>query len=239
MREFFNRIEDGSLVAIEADVEIESQKELYPWLCSIFVKFGNIDKNFDSFELFFETKESLIVALEHESRAVYAGSRVKDDWNEFYFYAKDAKKLETIIAKMLKESGYKYESSVVKDAKWDFYHKNLFPSELEFCHIESDKIIFLLEEEGDKLDVKRDVEHYASFDTATQKDRFIASALLCGFEFKDDVSSEEFEHGVALVKEHSIQNDDVKSVVEELYGLIKKEFGYYEGWSTTLVDEQN
>lgn len=236
MREFFNRVEDGILVAIEADVEIESQKELYPWLCSIFVKFGNISENFDSFEVFFETKESLIVALEHENRAVYAGSRVKDDWNEFYFYAKDAKKLETIISKMLKESGYKYESSVVKDAKWDFYQHNLFPSELEFCHIESDKIIFLLQEEGDKLDVKRDVEHYASFDTATQKERFVANALLCGFEFKDDVSSEEFDHGVALVKEHTIQNDEVKNVVEELYELIKKEHGYYEGWSTTLAN---
>ncbi|ABB44461.1 hypothetical protein Suden_1183 [Sulfurimonas denitrificans DSM 1251] len=239
MREFFNRVEDGILVAIEADVEIESQKELYPWLCSIFVKFGNISENFDSFEVFFETKESLIVALEHENRAVYAGSRVKDDWNEFYFYAKDAKKLETIISKMLKESGYKYESSVVKDAKWDFYQHNLFPSELEFCHIESDKIIFLLQEEGDKLDVKRDVEHYASFDTATQKERFVANALLCGFEFKDDVSSEEFDHGVALVKEHTIQNDEVKNVVEELYELIKKEHGYYEGWSTTLANQDS
>lgn len=239
MREFFNRVEDGVLVNIEADIEIESQKEIYPWLCSIFVKFGEINKEFDGFELFFETKEALIVALEYENRAVYAGSRVKDDWNEFYFYAKDAKKLEPIISKMLKESGYKYESSVVKDAKWDFYQHNLFPSELEFCHIQSDKIIFLLQEEGDNIDAKRDVEHYASFDTATQKDRFVANALLSGFEFKDDVSSEEFDHGVALVKEHTIQNEEVRSVVEELFELIKKEHGYYEGWSTTLADEEN
>ena len=239
MREFFNRIEDATSISIEADVEIESQKELYPWLFSVFIKFGNIDKGFDSFEVFLETKESLIVALEYENRAIYAGSRVKDDWNEFYFYAKDAKKLEIIISKMLKESGYQYESSVVKDAKWDFYQHNLFPSELEFCHIESEKIIFLLEEEGDKLSLKRDVEHYASFDTATQKERFVSNALLLGFEFKDDVSSEEFDHGVALVKEHSIESDEVKKVVEELYGLIKQELGYYEGWSTTLQEQDS
>lgn len=236
MREFFNRVEDESLVVIEADVDVESQTEEYPWLCSVFIKFINLDKNFDDFELFLEIKESLIVSLEHKDRAIYVGSRVSDNWHEFYFYAKEAKKLEPIISKMLKESGYKYESSIVKDIKWDFYQNNLFPSELEFCHIESDKIIFLLEEEGDRLDALRDVEHYASFDTATQKERFVANALLCGFAFKDDVSSEEFEHGVALTKEHTLKSDEVRVVVEEIYELIKKEHGYYEGWSTTLAD---
>ncbi len=137
---------------------------------------------------------------------------------------------------MLRDSGYKYESSVVKDAKWDFYHKNLSPTELEFHNIESDKIIFLLEEEGDNLSTPRDVEHYASFETATQKERFVQSASEHGFAFKDDISSEEFEHGVALVKEHSVKNEDVRKIVEELYPLIKKEHGYYEGWSTVLVD---
>jgi len=234
MREIFSRVEDGVIVAIESEVDLECQKEL-PWLCSVFVKFVNNNSDFDGFDIFFETKESLIMALEHENGAVYAGSRAKDDWNEFYFYAKSAKNLETVIAKMLKDSGYKYESSVVKDAKWDFYHKNLLPTELEFHNIESDKIIFLLEEEGDELSTSRDVEHYVSFDTATQKDRFVENALECGFEFKDDISSEEFEHGVALIKKHSVVSEDVRKVVEELYLLLKKEHGYYEGWSTVLV----
>jgi regulator of RNase E activity RraB len=238
MRELFSRIEDGEVVNIEAEVDLEDEKELYPWLFSVFVKFGNLDEESENFENFLETKESLIIALEYDSMAKYIGSRLKDEWNEFYFYARSAKNLEVIVTKMLRDSGYKYESSVVKDAKWDFYHKYIYPTELELYNIESDKIIFLLEEEGDELSTPRDVEHYVSFETATQKERFVHSVLSCGFEFKDDISSEEFEHGVALVKRHNVKNEEVRAIVEELYELIKKEHGYYEGWSTVLVDNQ-
>ncbi len=95
----------------------------------------------------------------------------------------------------------------------------------------------MLQEEGDELSTPRDVEHYISFDTATQKERFIKNIITYGFEFKDDISSEEFEHGAALVKFHSVTNEELRNVVEELYELIKKEHGYYEGWSTTLIQK--
>lgn len=235
MREIFNRRQDSDSIDIEVDIGVEDFEGSNPWLFSVFVKSANISENSDSFDEFLETKESLIIALEHENKAKYVGTRVNDGWHEFYFYAKNSKNLESVVAQMLKGSGYKYECSVVKDAKWDFYSKNLFPTELEFHNIESDKIIFLLEEEGDEPSIPRDVEHYVSFDTATQKERFIQNALICGFEFKDDISSEEFEHGVALVKKHSVTNEDVRKIVEELYLLIKKDHGYYEGWSTILV----
>lgn len=235
MREIFNKVENNDAVSIEVDVEADDFEGSNPWLFSVFVKSDNISENSDSFDEFLETKESLIIALEHEKRAKYVGTRVNEGWHEFYFYAKDSKNLETVVAQMLKGSGYKYECSVVKDAKWDFYRKNLFPSELEFHNIQSDKIIFLLEEEGDNLSIPRDVEHYLSFDTATQKERFVKNALDFGFEFKDDISSEEFEHGVALIKKHSVLSEDVRKVVEDLYELVKKEHGYYEGWSTVLV----
>lgn len=239
MREIFNRVDNSELINIEVDIDTEDFTGSNPWLFSVFVKSNSIDENSDSFDEFLETKESLIIALEHSSRAKYVGTRVNEGWHEFYFYAKDSKNLDLIATQMLKNSGYKYESNIVKDTKWDFYIKNLFPTELEFHDIQSDKIIFLLQEEGDELSIPRVVEHYASFETATQKDRFVQNALTCGFEFKDDISSEEFEHGVALTKEHSVTGEDVKKVVQELYLLLKKEHGYYEGWSTVLATESN
>lgn len=237
MREIFSRVEDSAIVNIEVEVDVEDYEDNYPWLYSLFVKPNSIEENSLGFEQFLELKESIIISLEHQNRAKYVGERVSEGWHEFYFYAKDSKNLEAQAAEMLKGSGYKYESNVVKDAKWDFYAKNLFPTELEFHNIQSQKIIFLLQEEGDELWVSRDVEHYVSFDTATQKERFVKSALEHGFEFKDDISSEEFEHGVALVKKHQVTEEEVRGVVEELYELIKKEHGYYEGWSTTLAQK--
>jgi len=237
MREVFKRFEDKSVLNIEVDIDASEYKEENPWLFSVFVKYDSLDDNKDGYEEFLETKESLIIALEHKVKARYVGSRIVDGWNEFYFYAKDSKKLDTIVAKILTPSSYTFESNVVKDAKWGFYENQLFPTELEFCHIQSSKIIFLLEEEGDNLSVPRDVEHYISFETPTQKNRFVNRLDIDGFAFKDDISSEDFEYGVALVKNHKVTEEEVEKVVNELFVHIKKEHGYYEGWSTVLVDE--
>lgn len=238
MREFFKRVdENGEEVYIESDMSAYGYSERYSWLFSVFIKFDASANSKESFEEFLETKESLIIAVEHEGVAKYVGSRVVDGWNELYFYAQDSKSLNAIVSKMLTNSGYVYESSVVKDTKWDFHYKHLVPTELESAHLQSAKIIFLLEEEGDDLSVPRVVEHYVSFATPTQKERFLTQLPFDGFEYKDEISSEDFENGLALVKEHSVLESEVKNEVEALFEAVKKEQGYYEGWSTTLAND--
>lgn len=237
MREIYSKTEDDQLIQIEVDVDASEFKEDCPWLFSVFIKSDGLDKSIETYEEFLETKESLIIALEHENVAHYLGSRVVDGWSEFYFCASSSKKLDAIVLKMLKGSDYLFESNVVKDTKWGFYETQLFPTELEIAHIQSSKIIFLLEEEGEDVSVEREVEHYAVFDTASQKNKFINTILDAeiGFKFKDDLSSEEYEHGVAMVKTHVVSEEEVKKVVELFFAEVKKVKGFYEGWSTTLV----
>jgi hypothetical protein len=239
MREIFLRDEDGSKVTIEVDLNAYAYSNKHGWLFSVFVKFDALDENAEGFEEFLDTKESLIITLEHEDKAKYVGSRVVDGWSEFYFYANDSKGLDAIVTNILKPANYMYESNVVRDAKWDFHYRNLAPTELELAHIQSEKIIFLLQEEGDNLEIPRVVEHYVSFEMPTQKNKFIHSLELEGFSFKDEISSDEFEHGVALTKTHAVTSEEVKKVVNELFEAIKKEKGYYEGWSTLLAQDEN
>ena len=237
MKEIFTRIEDEQEVHIEIETAAYAYSEKLAWLYSIFIKFDSLDETNDSFEEFLETKESIILALEHENRAKYVGMRIVDGWSELYFYAGDSKNLDPIVSKMLKGLGYTYETSVVKDTKWDFHYKNLLPTARELAHIQSQKIIFLLEEEGDDISVAREVEHYVSFEMPTQKARFMNTMSLEGFEFKDEVASEEFENGVALVKKHSVEETRVRETVNELFDALSEYKGFYEGWSTLLVSE--
>lgn len=237
MREIFNRIEDDITVHIEIDMDANEHKEDNPWLFSVFIKYDGLDETKEGYEEFLETKESLIIAIEHEGNTKYVGSMVKDGWSEFYFYSNDSKELNSMVPSILKSSGYAYESNIVKDKKWNFYETQLFPTELEQHNIQSAKVIFLLEEEGDDVSVKRDVEHYVSFETPTQKNRFVNTLALDGFSFKDDISTEEFEHGVALLKVHSVNYEEVTKAVAELFEFVKTEKGFYEGWSTTLANE--
>ncbi len=235
MRELFVREEDSHNVIIEVELDTQEIQEMNPWLLSIFIKYDSTKQDKDTYEEFLETKESLIIALEHNQRALYVGSRVVDGWNEFYFYSYDSKNLDKTVKKILSPSEYIFESNIVRDTKWEFYENQLVPNELELHHIESSKIIFLLQEEGEDLSISRDVEHYVSFLTPTQKDRFLENLNLDGFSFKDEISSEEFEHGLALIKNHSVTKNEVKKTIEELFLKIKQEGGFYEGWSTTLV----
>jgi len=236
MRDFFKRVqEDGSEIYIESDMSAYGYSERYSWLFSVFIKFDASQNSKERFEEFLETKESLIIAIEHNN-AKYVGSRVVDGWNELYFYAENAKTLNAVVAKMLSGSGYVYESSVVKDAKWNFHYKNLLPTALESAHIQSEKIIFMLQEEEDDLEVPRPVEHYISFATPTQKEKFIERLPFEDFTLKDEISSEDFENGLALVKRHAVTEEEVRKNVEALFEALKTEQGFYEGWSTTLVD---
>jgi len=235
MREVFKRVESDETNYIEIEMDASESKEENPWLFSVFVKYDASNEEASGYEEFLETKESLIIAVEYEGKAKYVGSMVKDGWSEFYFYASTSKELNSMVPSILKSSMYAYESNIVKDKKWNFYETQLFPTELEQHNIQSEKVIFMLEEEGDDLVSQRGVEHYISFATPTQKNRFLNTLNVEGFSFKDDVSSEEFEHGVALIKEHNVTYSEVTKVIAELFESIKKEQGYYEGWSTTLV----
>ncbi|MDF1883535.1 DUF695 domain-containing protein [Sulfurimonas sp. SAG-AH-194-C21] len=237
MREYFTRIEDNCTIHIEIDLNAFGFSSNNPWLFSVFIKFDGLDESLNGFEEFLETKESLIIALEHQEKAKYVATRNVDGWSELYFYAKDSKELDSIAQHILKASTYVYESSVVRDTKWDFHHKNLIPSELEQCHIQSEKIIFMLKEEEDDLSVVRSVEHYISFELPTQKNRFLNTLDIKGYRLKDEISTEEFEHGIALVKEHDVQSQTLKIEIDILFKEIKKCQGFYEGWSTTLAKE--
>lgn len=238
MREVFQRVQDGESVNIEVDLDAMEYKSEHPWLFSAFIKFDASDEGSQKYEEFLETKESLIIALAYEDMAIYVGSRVVDGWSELYFYAPSSKELNSMVSAVLGSTEYIYESNVVRDTKWEFYLSQLSPSELEYHHIVSAKIIDQLQEEGDDLEISREVEHYISFETPTQKDRFLDHFNLDGFAYKDDIASDDFEHGVAFVKKHPITNDEMKKVVEELYTEVKKERGFYEGWSTILVGEK-
>ncbi len=237
MREFFTREEENNLVHLEVEMDAFAYRSDYPWLFSLFIKFDASDKSSGDLEEFFENREALIIALEHKDRAKYVGMRSVDGWSELYFYANDSKELDAIATTILSSTPYIYENSVVRDTKWDFHHKNLKPTELELCHIESQKIISMLEEEGDDLASIRPVEHYISFELPTQKDRFINTLNIDGYTLKDEISSEEFEHGIALLKKHDVQSTTLYEEVSRLFSAIKKAQGYYEGWSTVLASE--
>ena len=126
MREIFKRIDDNTTYNIEVDVSAGEYKEDFPWLFSVFVKYDGIDDSSQAYEEFLETKESLIIAIEYEDKAKYFGSRVVDGWSEFYFCASSSKDLNSMVTAMLKDTGFVFESTLLKIKNGDFMNFNFF-----------------------------------------------------------------------------------------------------------------
>jgi len=234
MRENFRSNEDN--INIEVELEIDEMQKDFPWLFSLFLKFDLDNQDEEKVDEFYEMKESIILSLEANSLVKYVGQRSIDGWVELYFYALNSKNLLDKIKTHLNESKLMFENGVVRDTKWDFYTANLMPSELEYCFMESQKIVELLVEEGDDAKKEREVEHYAMFDTDSQKQRFIEEVTTLGFTFKDDLSTDECDHGVAVIKTHNLEESTLRETIMKLYDSSKKEHGFYELWSTTLVE---
>ncbi len=214
--------------------EIRNQKD-FEYLVSVFVKFNAIAEEIEKVEQFLEFKEQLLNALEEV--ALYIGMRVVDGWSEFYFYSKESKGIEQKVADIFRGSGYSYEISITKDSKWDFYYKELFPTDLEMYMIYSKKIMLQMMAEGDDLSKPREVEHYVSFDTKSQKDRFVKSVESIGFTYKDEVDNKELEHAVAIAKEHALDKDSLEQNIRSLLEFVRKDHGRYELWSAPLATE--
>ena len=213
--------------SIEVELDIDEDVQTYPWLFSLFIE-AELDE---------ETKQKIVDVTEKKPFVQYVGMRFIDGWSEMYFYSLNSKNVQNDIHKYLQENKYKFESGVVRDTKWDFYRGNLQPSELEFFMIESQKIVDMLEQEGDDITKEREVEHYVMFETKTQMQRFVDSSKELGFEFKDEISSEESDYGVAVVKRHNLLYNTLNENIKELSDLAVKEQGFYELWSTTLAEQ--
>ncbi len=224
-------IKDNVFIEVNlGDIRFEKNME---YLVSVFVKFDAMHEDVDDVEDFLEFKEILIDVLKAD--AEYIGMRVVDGWSEFYFYAKDSKGIEQKVAAIFSGKGYLYETSIIRDTKWDFYYKNLFPSDLEMYLIYSKKIVLQMMAEGDSLAVPREVEHYVSFDTVSQKQRFLENIKKIGFSYKDDIDNKELEHAVAVTKEHALDQDSLRENIHLLLELVKKDHGKYELWSSTVA----
>jgi hypothetical protein len=138
MLNIFERLEDGKKVKIEVESEIDRYKD-NPWLLSIFLHVDSSDVHTKHYLEFLQMKGSLIIALEDEDRTGYIGSRAVDGWTEFYFYSTNPDGIKDRGGDTLQFEPYDYESHVIRDDEWSFYHRKLEPTPKESEQIEKTK----------------------------------------------------------------------------------------------------
>lgn len=231
---YFTRVNSENLeekVKINLDFyhDLPEDEKIYSlW---VFIK---SDQNLDTLQ------NEITKVLSEKHSANFVATRELDGWLELYYYAPSERKFTTTINELMSKYQYTFECGSHKDQKFKVYLETLYPSELEFHQIESRHIIETLEAEGDDIEVSREVEHYAFFQTEANRERFIETTKELDFKIKELVQqgNSDYSYGAVLVKNHSVTLEVVQNEISDLLEKIIVEHGYYEGWSTTLVGEK-
>lgn len=203
-----------------------------PYLLWLFVKNSDpLDSDFISF------RNDLILTLQTQLDATYAGTIAKDGWCELYFYASSPKVFENLVAQTMgRHKAYAYERATTRDGKWEMYLERLYPDPYVILTIQSRHTIEALLEAGDDLSLEREIEHYFYFQTKSALERFLQSLNAYGFSLKEYVEDKDSDHtyGAIVVKTEAILPEQVKETTLMLYDAVLQEHGHYEGWSTVL-----
>jgi hypothetical protein len=111
-----------------------------------------------------------------------SGCITTDGRREFYFYGSTPESFEETVKQSVGVShGYKFDCDKQQDLAWAQYLNVLYPSDEQRQLIENRKLMDWLMEKGDKLELARDVHHWAYFKNQTDRKSFRDAIQVLGY----------------------------------------------------------
>lgn len=169
---------------------------------------------------------------------VHAGSFTQNCERLDYLYITDTAGLRQKLTALYKKrfSNYKPSIQFRSDKDWEAYHRFLYPSETIMDYISNSKVVFKLQEAGDKLDKPRPVDHFLYFKTESDRQAFIAIVS----REKFSVAGKEKVKGVHpfqlhLIKVEKAELGSICKTTLYLKNIAEKYNGAYDGWESVVV----
>jgi uncharacterized protein (TIGR01619 family) len=170
----------------------------------------------------------------------YVGRITSDGRREFYFYTNDPEQFrQAATAAMSSAPEYEFEIDEADDEGWQHYLDVLYPSPEDFQQIHNQHVISRLYDAGDSLTEPRPVDHFANFQSETDRESFIVAAAELGYEAvsRPERSEEEteFPFAVGLLRVDIVDAETIDRITLELFELARQYDGEYEGWGSKVV----
>ncbi|MEQ1605363.1 MAG: DUF695 domain-containing protein [Pyrinomonadaceae bacterium] len=172
--------------------------------------------------------------------AVRAGHLYFNGTMYLYYYLGRGDAFESkLVDSMSGFSNYKYEYKLDDEPSWESYVELLYPLPIQMQSIQNQKVIDHLRSSGDKLDVKRPVDHFIYFKTETDLERFLNEIKGNGFEIvsRERAEVDDYKWSVLLRRDDPIDPESVDNYVLYLWQKAYEANGDYDGWGSTIVRE--
>lgn len=173
--------------------------------------------------------EDLILRNETE-HLVYIARQTGDGKRKFYFYASMEVNFVSFMD-VLGQSFPAYEKNTFyfEDPNWQTYFEDLYPNAIAMNEISNRAVLFRLEENGDNLEVPREIDHLVIFKNRKKANDFSKIVEERGFTVKIS-SSGIFNKTFDLLVQKNDPPSRLDPITFELQELAESLGGSYDGW---------
>jgi hypothetical protein len=181
----------------------------------------------------FEFEDRLIPRLNETLDSIFVGRVVGGARTEFLFYVPLSTDTEPAAA-VADLVPYGVAFTRVLDRSWHEYGQ-IYPDEREWQQIMDRQLLESLEEQGDRPDVPRQVDHLALFEERPAAESAARTLAGRGFAFPGDPVRE--RAGAFAVEFHRMETcspSDVRRFVDEILDVVLPLGGSYDGWGCVV-----
>jgi uncharacterized protein (TIGR01619 family) len=190
-------------------------------------------------ETLWKIEDILVESLENK-HAIYIARMTHNGRRDIFFYAQNDEILldKAISDSMVKFPSYQYSYKIEDDNEWDFYLNFLYPNSTEMQVILSRHVIQNLQNNGDDLTSEREVDHFLYFDTAENRELFLAKISDAGFKVLNQNHEKERKteaYTLNISRVDKVDQNSVDKYVLFLYDVAEECNGRYDGWGCEVV----
>ena len=197
----------------------------------------------EEFQPLCDIEDAVTQVLEEcEVANFYVGRNTSGGCRDFYIYSGNGQTIENVLGRaMARFKDYEFETGHRSDPDWSAYLEFLCPSPRDMQLIKNQHVIETLHEHNDKLDVPREVAHWAYFLEETARNSFVTKSQSLGFRLQSEINPESSDDkwGAILIRNDPVDYWSIADATLALHDAATELGGSYDGWETPIVREEN
>lgn len=183
----------------------------------------------------------LVQILTEGGSAAYAGATIGVEANTLHFYTQAPRVDTTVLATafIFYPQYAEYKLAAEQDTAWSFYKTLLYPNPREYQKIQNTRLVEALVRNGDYLMKDRPVDHFISFPTQKDAERFFKKVKKEQYA-QISLTQDTAQPPLAMPWQLRISRIDgvapavIDSYTLHLFDLAPQFKGRYDGWQTVV-----
>ncbi len=188
----------------------------------------------DEADALYALEDHLVGVVERTQAGIYVGRYAARGALSFVFYVPGGAP-RGLVEALGDLTPYSAQIATASDADWSFFFEILMPSEYSMQEIQNRRVLAHMQELGDRLELPRELDHFALFDGLEQAARASAALRRAGFRVDEMAADGEGRVAVQFHREDMIAGGRADEVSYEILDIVLEEGGEYEGWGAPLV----